>query len=70
MTDEVTRDDVHRAVDWVLGLETPPRPEASAWTDLAWRDYWRSQRHFVLVTLLKTLQTLEGRSSGPSGTSP
>lgn len=33
-----------QAVEFVMALGTPPRPEPSAWTDAAWCEHWRQKR--------------------------
>lgn len=45
--------DMQGAIDWVLSLETPPRPNPSGWTDIAWCNYWREQRSAVLTVMLR-----------------
>lgn len=51
MTNHGTEEDIRFAIDWVLGLATPPRPSPSAWTDAEWCGYWREQKGRVLHTL-------------------
>ena len=44
-------EEIEFAMEWVGNLETPPLPTPSAWTDVAWCNYWREQRMRVLKTL-------------------
>jgi len=47
------------AIDWLLSQATPPRPVPSAFTESAWLDHWRSQRHAVIKVLEKQLKLEE-----------
>lgn len=37
-------DELRFALDWVQGIETPPMPIPSAWTDVLWCQYWRERQ--------------------------
>jgi hypothetical protein len=50
--EEVRKDEVRWAQDWILSLPTPPCPLPSAWTDVAWCAHWREQRSRVLRVLV------------------
>jgi len=55
------------AIDWVLHLDTPPRPTPSAWTDIAWCDYWRGKRHNVAGILTRAAATHAARENALTG---
>lgn len=39
------------AIDWIVSVPTPPRPDPSAWTENTWVNYWREKRTEVAKRL-------------------
>ena len=51
------------AAYWITGLDTPPRPEPSAWSDVEWCNYWRSQRHECAMAAAEAATELDRREA-------